>query len=106
MDAVGEALDTAITKVAKRRLASLSTDQSDQNEVDPGENRGVAPVLQLGTSPRCPGEPGPGSLCPGGRSRGSMTRETNITTGTKEWGKTMTRKTRTKLRTGNGARPR
>ena len=30
MDAVGDALDTAITKVAKKRLASLSADQSDQ----------------------------------------------------------------------------
>ncbi len=30
MDAVGEALDTAITKVAQRRLASLSAGQSDQ----------------------------------------------------------------------------
>ena len=30
MDAVGDALDTAITKAAKRRLASLSADQSDQ----------------------------------------------------------------------------
>ena len=44
---------------------------------------GLAPALQRRTSPQCPGQPRPGGLCPGGHSRGSMTHETNITTGAK-----------------------
>ena len=59
-------------------------------EDDREKIEGWPPTLQQRTSPQCPGEPRHGGLCPGGHSRGSMTHETNITTGAKNGARPLT----------------
>ena len=81
----GKPTDNAMIEAFNARLRAECLNESWFLSLEDAREKieGWAPTLQRRTSPQRHGQPRPGDLFPGGHSRGSMTHETNTTTGTK-----------------------